>query len=249
MKLRVTDTTIYIYIYIYIYLYIHSFIYKSSIIDIEHYLIILQIWSTIDSPRGLVITINHYNTIYIYIYIINIYISVITSWHPKNNGRGLFMYRIYEEFHVNLWAKTNKINQIKVVFLFVITYIYIYIYIKPAYCCNRVFANSLWDRGSVSGRPIPKIQKMVLDASLFNTQHYKVRIKGKWSNPWKGVVSFPTPWCSSYWKGSLQVTLQYGRPTYIYIYIYMYVYAFTEHSIWAGCDRRSIFQAVWQVLI
>ena len=29
------------------------------------------------------------------------------------------------------------------------------------------------------GQVIPKTQKMVLDASLLNTQHYKVRIKGK----------------------------------------------------------------------
>ena len=27
------------------------------------------------------------------------------------------------------------------------------------------------------------LKKMVLDASLLNTQHYKVRIKGKWSDP------------------------------------------------------------------
>ena len=47
--------------------------YKSSIIDIEHYLIMLQIWSTINSPSELQITINLYN-IYIYIYIY-IYIS------------------------------------------------------------------------------------------------------------------------------------------------------------------------------
>ena len=33
--------------------------------------------------------------------------------------------------------------------------------------------------GSVPGRVILKTQKMVLDASLLNTQHYKVRIKGK----------------------------------------------------------------------
>ena len=31
----------------------------------------------------------------------------------------------------------------------------------------------------VLGRVIPKTQKMVLDAALLNTQHYKVRIKGK----------------------------------------------------------------------
>ena len=44
---------------------------------------------------------------------------------------------------------------------------------------SREFANSLGDRGSIPGRFIPKTQKMVLDAALLNTQHYKVRIKGK----------------------------------------------------------------------
>ena len=42
-----------------------------------------------------------------------------------------------------------------------------------------VFANGLRDQGSISGRVIPKTQKIALDASLLNTQHYKVRIKGK----------------------------------------------------------------------
>ena len=51
---------------------------------------------------------------------------------------------------------------------------------------------------------------MVLDATLLNTQHYKVRIKVKWSNPGKGVVLSPTFWCSSYRKGSLRVTLDYS---------------------------------------
>ena len=36
----------------------------------------------------------------------------------------------------------------------------------------------------------------------------------KWSNPGKGVAPFPTPWCSSYRKGSLRVTLDYGRQLY-----------------------------------
>ena len=44
---------------------------------------------------------------------------------------------------------------------------------------GRVFANDPWDQGSISGRVIPKIQKMVLSAALLNTRHYKVQIKGK----------------------------------------------------------------------
>ena len=44
---------------------------------------------------------------------------------------------------------------------------------------SRVFANGPGDQGSIPGRIIPKTQKMVLDATLLSTQHYKVRIKGK----------------------------------------------------------------------
>ena len=44
---------------------------------------------------------------------------------------------------------------------------------------NTVLANSPGDQGSIIGRVIPKTQKMVLDAALLITQHYKVRIKGK----------------------------------------------------------------------
>ena len=44
---------------------------------------------------------------------------------------------------------------------------------------SRVFANDLGDQGSIPDRVILKTQKMVLDATLLNTQHYKIRIKGK----------------------------------------------------------------------
>ena len=43
----------------------------------------------------------------------------------------------------------------------------------------RVFANGPGDLGSILGQVIPKTKKMVLDASLLNTQHYKVWTKGK----------------------------------------------------------------------
>ena len=43
----------------------------------------------------------------------------------------------------------------------------------------RVFANGPGDLGSIPVRVISKTQKMVLDATLLNTPHYKVRIKGK----------------------------------------------------------------------
>ena len=44
---------------------------------------------------------------------------------------------------------------------------------------SRVFTNGLGDQVSIPGRVIPKNQKMVLDVTLLDIQHYKVRIKGK----------------------------------------------------------------------
>ena len=46
-----------------------------------------------------------------------------------------------------------------------------------------MFGNVSGDQCSIPSQVIPKTQKMVLDASLFNTQYYKVWIKSKWSPP------------------------------------------------------------------
>ena len=79
---------------------------------------------------------------------------------------------------------------------------------------------------------------MVLDASLLNTQHCKVRIKGKVEQSREGVAPSPTHWCSSYRKGSLRVTLDYGRQLYFtylytcihfYMHIYIYIYKLNIH--------------------
>ena len=57
---------------------------------------------------------------------------------------------------------------------------------------SRVITNVPGDRGSIPGRVIPKIQKMVLDAALLITQHYKVRIKGKveQSREWSSALPY-----------------------------------------------------------
>ena len=56
---------------------------------------------------------------------------------------------------------------------------------------HLVFANGPGDLGSIPGRVIPKTQKMVLDASLLNTQHYEVRIKGKVEQSRERSSAFP----------------------------------------------------------
>ena len=82
--------------------------------------------------------------------------------------------------------------------------------------CPITFYSFLGYLGSIPGRVIPKTQKVVLDASLLNNQHYKhrLRIKGKVGESKEGVAPSPIPWCSSYRKGILQATLPYGCQLY-----------------------------------
>ena len=56
---------------------------------------------------------------------------------------------------------------------------------------STVFANGPGDQCSIPDRVIPKTKKMVLDATLFNTQHNKVRIKGKVEQSSERSSAFP----------------------------------------------------------
>ena len=61
---------------------------------------------------------------------------------------------------------------------------------------SRVFVNGPEDWGSIPGQVIPKTQKMVLDATLLNTQHYKVRVRGKveQSKEWSSTLPYTSVW-------------------------------------------------------
>ena len=85
---------------------------------------------------------------------------------------------------------------------------------------GRVFTNGSGDCGSIPGRVILKIQKIVLNTSLLNTQQYKVCIKGKVEQSREEVAASSTPQCSSYSKGSLWVTLDHDRNLSFYLYMY-----------------------------
>ena len=77
-----------------------------------------------------------------------------------------------------------------------------------------VFANGPGDLGSIPGRVIPKTQKWYLMPPCLTLSIIRYGSRVKWSNPGKGVVPFPTPWCSSYQKGGLWVNLDYGCQLY-----------------------------------
>ena len=101
----------------------------------------------------------------------------------------------------------------------------------------RIFTSSRRDQVFIPQLSHTKDSGMVLDASLLNTQHYNVKIKDNWSNPEKGVVSFPTYRCSSYQKGSLQVTHDYSRPT-----TYVFIYTSTENFT---CMTKYLLPMSW----
>ena len=80
-----------------------------------------------------------------------------------------------------------------------------------------VFANGPGDLGSIPGRVIPKTQKWYLMPPFLTLSIIRYGSRVKWSKPGKRVAPFPTPRCSSYRKGSLRVTLDYGRQLYFYL--------------------------------
>ena len=87
-----------------------------------------------------------------------------------------------------------------------------------------MFANGPGDLGSIPGRVIPKTLKMVLDTTLLNTQHYKVRFKGKVEQSWEWSSALP------YTLGVVAIEKgAFGSPSTmvanftLLIYIYNYV--------------------------
>ena len=76
--------------------------------------------------------------------------------------------------------------------------VYICVYMSVCVCViGLVLARGSGDRGSVPGRVTPQTQKMVRDTTLFNTQYYKVLIKGKVEQTKKSTEHTKIFWYSS----------------------------------------------------
>ena len=92
----------------------------------------------------------------------------------------------------------------------------------------RVFANGPGDLGSIPGRVIPKTLKWYLIPPCLTLSIIRYGSRVKWSNPGNGVAPSPTPWCSSYRKGSLLVTLDYGLTS---SRTYFFIFSFLQESL------------------
>ena len=99
------------------------------------------------------------------------------------------------------------------------------------------------DLGSIPGRVIPKTQKWYLMPPCLTLSIIRYRSRVKWSNPGKGIAPSPTPWCSSYRKGSLQVTLDYGRQLYFTVANFQ-----NNGKIWISCVDKALLSDVEKIL-
>ena len=81
----------------------------------------------------------------------------------------------------------------------------------------RVFANGPGDLVQSQVESYQRLKKWYLMPPCLTLSIIRYGSRVKWSNPGKGVAPFPTPWCNSYRKGSLRVTLDYGRQLYFYL--------------------------------
>ena len=80
----------------------------------------------------------------------------------------------------------------------------------------------------------------VLPARYDADDDYKVS-RVKWSNQGKGVAPSPTPQCSSYWKGSLRVTLDYGSQLFYNLYVETQICTFSFIQVWIKqCMKRNL---------
>ena len=87
------------------------------------------------------------------------------------------------------------------------TYLLLYTLTRGITTMIRVFANGPWHLCSVLGWVIPKTQKWYLRPSCLTLSNIRQGSRVKWNSPGKGDP--PKPWCCSYWKGSIRVTLDY----------------------------------------
>ena len=110
---------------------------------------------------------------------------------------------------------------------------------------GRVFANGPEDLGSIPGRVIPKTLKWYLIPPRLTLSHIRYVSRVKWSNLRKEVAPFPTSRCSSYWKGSLLVALDYGRLLYNLFLLYGFRYSY----LILNCAQLYGFKYSYQIQI
>ena len=121
------------------------------------------------------------------------------SW--KINQRLWTITKQLSSLVVNLTRKQEKAN--KKTPNLCLTYLIKYVYKKI--CCLECLPMVWETRIQSQVESYQRLKKWYKMSPCLTLNIIRYRSRVKWSNPGKGVVPSPTPWCSSYWKGSLWV--------------------------------------------
>ena len=110
----------------------------------------------------------------------------------------------------------------------------------------RVFANrrETWFQSQVESYQRLKKWYFMPSCSTLSIIRYGPMVK--WSNPGKGLAPFTTPWCSSYRKGSLRDTLEYGRQFYVTLDFNETLGKKTRWELYK--DSSSCFQQILEIV-
>ena len=79
---------------------------------------------------------------------------------------------------------------------------------------------------------------------IFSIKRYVSKVN--WNNPgWGGVAPSSTPRCSSYWKGSLWVALDYGRQLYFTTYFILHWIYLMKSPLVSTISSRPPWNLLW----
>ena len=95
----------------------------------------------------------------------------------------------------------------------------------------------VWETGVQSQVESYQILKWYLMLPCLRLSITRYRSRVKWSNPEKGVTPSPMPWCSSYWKESLQVILT--TVANLFIFILQMLQEFKTNKKLLACRHES----------
>ena len=119
---------------------------------------------------------------------------------------------ILQSIYIYIYIYTWKINLLKIALIFVQKYArkavmmkFLYLY----FCMCSPMVRVTWVQSQIAS--YHRLKKWYLIPPCLTLSNIREVSRAKWSNPGKGVAPSPTPRCSSYWKRSLLVTLDYGR--------------------------------------
>ena len=98
----------------------------------------------------------------------------------------------------------------------------------------RVLTNGPGVQGSIPGPVILKTQKWYFMPPCLTLSIIRYGSRVKRNNQGKGVAPWPIPRCSSYWKGSLQVALDYDHLLYFYFLVHSLMWP--SLPLWFGVN-------------